>query len=190
MTIETIKPFPLNAAPRVWMWMNELRSRVCDDYAPKTLDEFLANWERRTAQSWGILRGGELGGLVTFEKISPVVGTAHVLFKRSFWGFKTTIPALEMVYREAFATSGVSKILSMVFRDNYGIRHLAKHVGAREEGIFKNHTMRDGKLVDMVAIGLQEEEFQSWVNLHRHCPPCSQAEAPSPEVSTVEAEPL
>jgi len=190
MKIETIRPFPLSAVPRVWNWMQSLRTKLCDDYAPQSLDEFLAHWERQTCDTWGVLRDGELGGYVSFEKLTPVVGTAHILFKRSFWGFRTTIPALELVYAQAFERSGVSKILSLVFRDNHAIRALARHVGAREEGIFRNHTMRNGKPVDMVAIGLLKGEFLSWLNSQRtHCPPCSPAEAPSPGVSTAEAEP-
>jgi RimJ/RimL family protein N-acetyltransferase len=189
--ISVVKPFPPNAVPRIWRWMSDVPCRVCDDFAPCTLEEFLAQWEqRRGVDTWGVLRNGELGGYVSFEKLTPVVGTVHVLFKRSFWGRGTTIPALELVYAQAFEQSGVSKILSLVFRDNHAIRALARHVGAREEGIFRNHTMRNGKPVDMVAIGLLKGEFLSWLNSQRtHCPPCSPAEAPSPGVSTAEAEP-
>ncbi|HNY39489.1 MAG TPA: GNAT family protein [Bryobacteraceae bacterium] len=160
--ISVEKPFPEYALPRVWEWIQEFRNRVCDDFAPADLDGFLADYHAKAAagvETWGVVRDGELGGLISFQRLSPVLGTSHLLFKRSFWGQDTTIPAVRMVYEQAFGT-GVSKIMSLVFRDNRAVISFAQKLGAHREGTFYRHTQRNGKLVDMVALGLSKEDFE------------------------------
>lgn len=160
MTVRS--PFPDHAWPRVWTWIQSFRARVCDDFAPKTLDEFVEQSIERAKRerTWGVYRDDELGGLITFHQINPVTGVSHVLFKRSFWGEATTIPAITAVYRELFA-AGVRKISSAVFADNHAILSLARKIGAREEGLLRQHTQRDGRMVDMVALGLLKEDFDA-----------------------------
>jgi RimJ/RimL family protein N-acetyltransferase len=161
MTAHLVKPFPMYELPRVWLWVQQFRSRVADDFSPKTLDEFVeVEMARMTRQmTWGVYRGGELGGLIAFEPSSPVVGTAHVTFRRSFWGHKTSVPAMREAYAQVFA-EGYRKILSFVFSDNNAIRSLAKELGLKEEGVLREQTLRNGRPVDMVALGLLREEFE------------------------------
>jgi hypothetical protein len=41
--------------------------------------------------------------VITFERLSPIAGTAHCVFKKSFWGRKTTLPATADVALQIFA---------------------------------------------------------------------------------------
>lgn len=154
-------PFPEFAAPRVWAWMENFRNRVCDDYSPQTLSEFLALWSARASleQRWAVYRDGELGGLITLQPLGPSVLTSHVLFKRSFWGSDTTMQAMRQVYDVAFDLPHIRKIWSLVFADNAQIIGLAKRMGFEIEGRMRHHTMRHGQPADMIALGLLREDF-------------------------------
>lgn len=157
--IRITSPFPLSAVPRVWSWCQEFRGRVADDFGPKTLAEFVTRWERTDQKSWAIYRGDELGGMVSFERWTPNTGTAHCTFKRSFWGWKTTLPALQKIAAEIFA-SDVHKLVFMVYEDNHAIRSLLKQLGAVQEGLVRDATKREGKFVAIVLMGLTQEGLE------------------------------
>jgi RimJ/RimL family protein N-acetyltransferase len=144
----------------VWAWIQTFRDRVADDFGPQTLDEFvehsLAEFQR--VKTWAIYRDGELGGLVSFERWNPVLGTFHCLFKRELWGHQTTVPALRQVIGEMF-DSGISKLALCMFADNRPIIALLRRLGAVPEGHYSRHTMRGGQLVDMVPFALFKEAF-------------------------------
>jgi RimJ/RimL family protein N-acetyltransferase len=162
MELRVESPFPEHAVPRIWVWVQDFRSRVADDFAPKDLPGFMAEWAQRQAagqQTWAVYRDGEIGGLVTFDPWSPVVGSTHCLFSRRFWGHETTVPALREAYRQIFETNGTRKLLAFAFADNYQLLGVAKKLGARREGLLRHQTMRGGRPVDMIAIGLLREDF-------------------------------
>jgi RimJ/RimL family protein N-acetyltransferase len=154
-------PFPDFAAVRVWAWMEAFRSRVADDFSPQTLDAFMAQWDDRASseQRWAVYRNDELGGLVTLQPLSPCVLGSHCVFKRSFWGSDTTTEALHQVYSLAFEIPTINKIFGVVFHDNAQIIGLCKSLGFTIEGRLRNHTMRGGQPVDMIALGLTREDF-------------------------------
>lgn len=165
MNIEVISPFPLEALPRVWGWISTFRNRVADDYGPKDLGEFIdkSMSEIPSMTTWAVYRDGELGGMVTFQKWSPILGTCHCLFKKEMWGRKTTFPALEQIARQLFAT-GIKKISMCVFSDNKAIIALLKDLGGVTEGRYRQHTLRNGELVDMTTIALFEEGFKNVIS--------------------------
>lgn len=152
-------PFPEYAVPRMWTWVQRVRRHVCDDYAPRTLEEFVDNWREQPGKKWAVYRGHEIGGMISVQQVSPVVAMSHILFKQTFWGWETTVPALQAVYQQVFE-GGVEKIAALVFADNHNVIGLAKRLGAQREGVLRRHTRREGQLVDMVAIGLLREEFE------------------------------
>jgi RimJ/RimL family protein N-acetyltransferase len=164
MELRVETPFPEYAVPRIWIWMQEFRGRVLDDFAPKDLPGFMAEWAQRQAagqQTWVVYRDGEPGGLVTFEVASPVAGWTHCLFSRRFWGQDTTIPALQRVYRQIFETTQTRKLCALAFADNFQVIGLARRLGAKREGLLRQQTTRGGKAVDMVVLGLLREEFDA-----------------------------
>jgi len=161
MSLRVDTPFPDFSLPRVWYWLQEFRSRVADDFAPQTMAEFIEQWRSRPEQrSWAVSRDGELGGLVTFQPENTVTGVTHCLFKKSFWGHETTVPALRLVYGQIFS-EGFNKVCSLAFRDNVQILHLARVLGGDKEGVLREHTLRGGKPVDMMIIGLTRAQFEA-----------------------------
>ncbi len=165
MTVSIESPFPVYALPRVWAWAEESRRQVADDFAPKSLDEFLAHWDSQALagqRSWAVRRDGELGGVVTSTRFNPVAADAHCIFKRSFWGYATTGEALRQVFEEMFE-EGVLKIATVAFSDNAAIIGLTGRLGFRREGTLERQTLRDGKLVDQVILGLTKERFDEFM---------------------------
>lgn len=159
--VEVVEPFPPYAVPRLWSWSQEFFNRVADDYAPKTLEQFVKNWEEKAREgrrTWGVLRDGELGGMVCSTRISPVLADAHCIFKRSFWGHQTTAEALRMVFDQIFE-SGAEKICSTAFRTNHALFGLVKKLGFQREGMLRSHTRQSGEPVDVAIVGLLKEEF-------------------------------
>lgn len=160
MEVRIETPFPEHAVPRIWIWTQEFRWRVADDFGPKTLEEFVEKWRERerVQQNWAVYRGEELGGVITVCPMSPVVVTVHCVFKKSFWGSETTLRALRLLYTEVFK-GDCTKVLSFAFRDNSQLLGLARRLGAKKEGVLRKQTRRNGKPTDMIAIGLLKEDF-------------------------------
>lgn len=167
MSVQVNTPFPGEAWPRVWSWLQDFRSRVVDDYAPATLEEFVhcQILALHRQKSWGVWAGSpsgseELCGLVVCEPLAPVLASSYAIFRRDYWGPETSGPALRAVYGEIFGGT-TRKITSVVFRDNNAILSALTSLGAKREGVLRKHTMRGGKLVDMVATGLLKEDFET-----------------------------
>ena len=160
MDVRIETPFPAQAVPRIWIWTQEFRWRVADDFGPKCLEDFVMEWRERerAQQSWAVYCGEELGGVVTVQRMTPIVATSHCIFKRTFWGPQTTLPALRLVYEKVF-DDGYEKILSFAFRDNAQLLGLARKLGAEKEGVLRKQTKRNGRPTDMIAIGLLKEDF-------------------------------
>jgi RimJ/RimL family protein N-acetyltransferase len=155
-------PFPRYALPRLWRWADASWRQVADDFAPRTLDEFVSYWETKECagmRSWEVIRDGEMGGVVTSLRLNPVLADAHCIFKKSFWGHETTAEALRLVFEQLFA-DGVLKIETKCFHDNHALLGLVGKLGFEREGTRKQSTLRGGKLVDRAAVGLTKENWE------------------------------
>lgn len=162
--VEIVSPFPRYAVPKIWLWTLQFRSRVADDTAPKTLDDFVRDWDahesRDARRTFAIYVDEQLAGLGTFERWSPWCGTTHVLFCKNFWGKETTVPALREFYQRIFTEEGCHKLLQYAFADNYQLFAIAKEIGAKIEGTLREQTFRNGVPTDMKIIGLLREDFE------------------------------
>jgi RimJ/RimL family protein N-acetyltransferase len=145
--------------------MDAFRGRVTDDFSSQTIDEFVPEMIELASrvETYGVWRGEgsdeELGGMVWIERASPYLAIAHLLFKRSFWGRETTQASLWQIFDRVFA-SGIGKITSSVFADNYQVLSLVKALGAKEEGRLREHTLRyGGKPADSIPVGLLKRDF-------------------------------
>lgn len=140
--------------------MSKVRSKLADDYGPRTLDAWVDQMGASTEKTWGVYRDGELGGMLSFQRVSPWLGTAHCVFKPDFWGRAITRPAVESALREMFG-SGIGKLSFAVFSDNRAIRSLLSEFGASVEGTLRKHTLRDGKPIDTVTLAIFKESFDA-----------------------------
>lgn len=160
--IEAIAPFPDAALPLLWQWIEAARSQVADDSSPQTPDEFIA-LERARAEdvcTFAIYRDYELGGYVRVVPTSAWACEAHCIFKREFYGYQTTLPALDCVARQVFE-AGVTRITMLVYQTNGAIRALLKRLGAVEEGRMRECARQNGQPVDMIIFGLLKREWEA-----------------------------
>jgi RimJ/RimL family protein N-acetyltransferase len=155
-------PFPFEALPRVWAWIAPFRERICDDFSPQTQDAFVAGmaakWQGYAA-TWAIRAGGELGGLVTFERLTPHLGTAHIVVKHDFHGKGVAVRAARIAVSEMFAL-GIGKLALYPLEGNLALGSLHANLGAKREGCLKGHTLRGGKPIDVWVYGLSREQFE------------------------------
>jgi RimJ/RimL family protein N-acetyltransferase len=182
--VKVAAPFPVHALPRLWQWAEDSRRQVADEFAPKTLDQFVEDWERAThggQWSWGVWRDGDLGGAIWSRRLSPVMADSHCIFKRAFWGSGTTAEALRLAYADIFADDQVQKIAIVCFADNHALLGLVRKLGFEREGILRKSTLREGKLVDQAVIGLTKERFMELNPKHEEEPAADVAPVPVKE---------
>ena len=161
MNIELTTPFPFESLPRVWRWIEPFRAKVADDFSPRDEHQFIAHmvekWEGQ--KTWAIYRDSELGGLITFEKLSPWLGTAHLLLKPDFQGKGISLPVCKQAIAAMFE-EGVGKLEFYPLAGNLAVGSLIVNLGAQREGRLRAHTVCDGKPTDVCVYGLLKEEFE------------------------------
>lgn len=168
MRVDVVSPFPPQSLPRVWYWLSGIRS---DDFAPQTLDQFVdAMLDAIEHQmTWAIIGNGELGGMVTFQRLTQWVGTAHIMLKPELQGKGVAAPALRIAFGEMFET-GIGKLIFYPLGSDDGIdgrsRGLAVgalliSLGAQREGTLRAQTLVKGKPTAINIYGLLREEFEN-----------------------------
>jgi len=163
--IDVRSPFPFEALPRIWLWGATFRAKVADDFAPQTLEEFMfkaaEGWER--LKTWAIYADEELGGWIAFEKITPWLGTAHLLLKPEHQARGIAVRACKIAIAEMFAT-GVGKLSFYPLAGNLAIGSLLINLGAKREGTLVGQTLVSGKPTDIWLYGLNREDFSAICN--------------------------
>lgn len=165
MDVAVRSPFPFEALPRIWRWIEPFRAKVSDDFSPQTLDAFVAamaaKWDQQ--KSWAVSVDGELGGLMTFERLSPWLGTAHCVFKPDFQGRGVAVKACRAVLAEIFA-EGIGKLAFYPLAGNLALGSLLIQLGAKREGKIEAYTLCGGKPMDAWMYGLSKEGFEHVVS--------------------------
>ncbi len=161
MEIRVESPFPFAALPRVWRWIESFHAKVADDFAPKTLSDFVRHMGAKWGQqkTWAIYGDGELGGLITFERLNPWLGTAHMLLKPELQGRGLAVRALRVAFGEMFQ-QGIGKLVFFVLAGNLAVGSLVINVGAKREGTLEGHTLSDGRPRDVWVYGLSKAAFE------------------------------
>ncbi len=168
MQIEVTSPFPFEALPRTWKWIEGFRQKISDDFAPQDLREFIEwmslKWDRQ--KTWAVYGDGELGGLIVFERINPWLGTASIVLKPDFQGRRMvdrrgmSVKACRIAFAEMFQEPGLGKIDFFLLDGNRAIGSLLITLGAKREGTLESHTLRNGKPTDLWVYGLTKEHFE------------------------------
>lgn len=182
-------PFPPEEYPRVWYWMQAVKSQVMSDQSPQNIDAYVDSAIERHEQAltWAVYRDDILGGFVMYEPINDSTGNAHCIFKKganraeSFFGWKTTEPALTQVAADIFAI-GVQRIGMCVFQTNGAIQSLIARLGGEAEAVIFNPRTIDGEVitingevVPMIQYGLYQANlgkpnkrsatYEDWVRI-------------------------
>ena len=147
MRVDVVSPFPTQSLPRVWEWLSNIRS---DDFAPKNIQQFVdAMLDAIDHQmTWAIFGDGELGGMITFQKLTKWVGTAHIMLKPEFQGQHVAPAALRTAFAEMFET-GIGKLVFYPLGSDSGINGRSRglavgavliNLGAHREGTLRAQT--------------------------------------------------
>jgi len=158
MKIELVFPFPPYLWPVAFSWLAPVRQIVCDDYSPKTIAAYVELAIRDNIEAWGVSSDGRIVGVVTFEPVNPACALIHFLFCPGWRGKARTDAAARVVLGHAFE-SGIEKVLGIMPENNRLAIALAVRVGAKVEGLLRNHSVRDGKPLNAVAVGITKEDF-------------------------------
>lgn len=142
--------------------MQTFRGRVSDDFGPQTLDAFveamLLAWPHQ--KTWAIYGDGELGGVITFQRVNHWLGTAHCVFKPDFQGKNIAPEACKVAIAEMFG-EGIGKLAFYVVGRNLAIGSMLIQLGAKNEGSLRGHTLCGGKPTAINVYGLLKEEFEN-----------------------------
>ena len=153
--VHLIDPFPAEHIDKAFEWMHEYPERSLDDSMPKTKREFQAMMERRGEEEYTycVMQDGEPVGFIGFAFTGPITGSMRgVCFTKSVHGNGTAVRAMRGVLQQHFDYSGMHKISAFPFADNHRAIAFYKKLGAKTEGVLRQHSKRDGKFVDIVML--------------------------------------
>lgn len=143
-TIDVVSPFPPEELPRVWLWLQEAGSSLLNDQGPRTMDAFVDDWLARRSVTWGVYRDGLLGGWLAYEPLNEQHGNVHCVFRKAFWGSKTTLPAIAEAINDIFGI-GVLTLGMLVPMANRAIQDVIRRLGGVKEADIARLYTRDGQ---------------------------------------------
>lgn len=123
--------------------------------------EFMSDrMDRPDFHTWSITANGELGGMISCERVSPWLGTAHIILKPGFQGKGLSMLALRQAFGEMFAL-GIGKLAFYPLAGSLAVGSLLVNLGAKREGKLVSHTLVGGKPADINLYGLLKEDFEN-----------------------------
>ncbi len=135
------------------------------DYTLDKLKEFLKQVEQKNILFWAIhlkKNHTHFGNI----KIDPVVkkhGRAEygiMMGRKSEWGKGYAKEATSRILDYCFFDLGLRKITLGVVKENEAALQLYKKLGFETEGIYKEHSLHDGKFCDVVRMAIFSEDFK------------------------------
>ncbi len=146
-----ILPFPLDHAPLLWAWMNEVGDQNLDDSGPKNASELRAHLERRLAageELWEVLADGKPIGAIGYIRVTAELGRFHgICFTKEVHGSGIPFQAVVEVLRLVFAR-GTECLETYFFADNMQVIKFLKKLGFEDAGLIPRGSSQRGQLID------------------------------------------
>ncbi len=151
--------------PDVLHWLQlsedpaELRTEeaVRERYERMQADPFTETWRIDTAE-------GRPVGQIELVEIHPLQGRAEVhllLGEKDLWGRGYGARAVRRLVDHAFGELGLRRVFAMADGDNVRVIRLFERCGFVREGLLRRHRLRHGQPVDMVVMGILDEEYNA-----------------------------
>lgn len=126
--------------------------------------EYLHRFEGGTDLIFAIVdkATGKHVGNVTLNRIDRVRGTADtglMIGEKSFWGRGYAYEAWFLLIDYAFRELRLRKIIAGTFAPNEASLAVLRKLGFRVEGVLRGEARVDGEFVDVVKLGMFENEF-------------------------------
>lgn len=152
----SLVPFQPAWIPLAWEWLHEFPEANFDDYGPKTLQEFAGDLLERVQGGQliiGVVSGGVTVGIIGFQPLTERLGKfAGICFSKAVHGQGIAFSAVKMML-ETLWVEGYEKIEMKFFADNERIANLFHKLGAHDEGMLFEHTLRGGRAIDCKLMG-------------------------------------
>ena len=149
--IELVSPAPEDCYLDIYRLLKEEFShQTMDVLAPKTFGEFNRKAQQdleNGGMTFAVLKDGIVMGGIWFEPMVDGMMLGHLVFERQGISSTEKLQASRKAIGELFA-SGFRKIMWMFFSDNRAFRIFLKRLGAKHEGLLRQHLRRNGILVD------------------------------------------
>lgn len=152
--LELITPFPPEFYAEMYRWFIQTRDNFFDDFAPRDFDGVCQVITQRSETEYTCLvtENGTPVGFIGYQDLTPHVGTLRgVCFDKAVHGNGTAKRALRQVLQQQF-DRGIHKINAFPFADNARSIGFYYKLGAKYEGLLREHTLRNGKLTDMLCL--------------------------------------
>jgi RimJ/RimL family protein N-acetyltransferase len=130
--------------------------------ARRNIEQLLADGTTRALAVRGAA-GGELRGITSFYDLAPSVPRVeigHTHYGRSFWGGDTNPACKLLMLGQAFGTWGCVRVALRCDAENERSVGAILRLGARREGILRNHRRRhDGTVADTAYFSITAAEW-------------------------------
>jgi ribosomal-protein-alanine N-acetyltransferase len=151
--------------PDVLHWLHlsedptELRTEdaVRERFERMQADPFTETWRIDSAE-------GRPVGQIELVDIHPLQRRAemHLLVgEKDTWGRGYGLRAVRRLLRHAFEDVRLRRVFAMADEDNARVIRLFERCGFAREGLLRRHRLRHGQPVDMVVMGVLEEEYRA-----------------------------
>lgn len=147
-------PFPTEYYPNLFEWVNQYPERMMDDFWPKNLKDFTTVIETRnnTEQTILVKEGDCPVGFVGYMDCNEHVGSLRgVCFDKTVHGSGIAKCSVRQILQSQF-DRGIHKINAFPFVDNTRSIAFYYSLGAKYEGVLREHTIRNGKLTDLLCL--------------------------------------
>ena len=149
--IELVSPAPEDCYVDIYRLLKEEFShQTMDVLAPKTFGEFNRKAKQdleNGGMTFAALKDGIVMGGVWFEAIGDGQCLGHLVFERQGISSTEKLQASRQAIKALF-DEGCRKIVWTFFADNRAFRIFLKRLGAKHEGLLRQHLRRGDELVD------------------------------------------
>ena len=152
-----------------WRTQPTVSAAMVTDVVPD-YDKQLAWFDRiscdPTCRYWTILHRGQPIGVINLAEISDSHRRCNAGYYVGDLRFKQLggmVPPY--LYNHVFRRLGLNKIFGEVLATNEGILRLHDAHGYRRVGVYKDHILKGGRFIDIVAIELLAE---SWLGMRQY----------------------
>lgn len=151
--------FTPDQVAQLWNWIQEFPDSNCDDYGPKTLDDFFAliHEKEQLGVEFYCAKELDLGpvgyfGLLLDER--GIVNFHGICFASYVHGTGIAARAISQVLKTYFEERKARKVVAHYFSSNLRVGNFLVRLGFTPEGYFSQETMQHGRPrgVDRVAL--------------------------------------
>jgi|WetSurMetagenome_2_1015567.scaffolds.fasta_scaffold87731_2 RimJ/RimL family protein N-acetyltransferase len=173
INVDLIEPFPVSESGRAFKWFHSYKNVTESDLTPKTPEEFDTHLRNLIAspgvRSFGVIdknnklnlpHEAPLIGMILFEPSGVWNCYVHIASTRRAWGSGFFEEALTVAFDDMFAQApDLLRISALVMPANGPVKGLARRMGVRYEGCFRDMILKSGNPMNLLHFGVTRPEW-------------------------------